>query len=115
MTTQNRPTRVFKTQHGDHTVTLYTYLTAREKTAIDSIVAEGTTLSQDPKANADQKIPALTLMRMVNKLVETVVAEVDGDKNGFEVLENLPSQVMDEVKTEVQKVYDDAINFHKGV
>lgn len=114
MTNENRPTRVYKTKEGDHTVTLYTYLTAREKRTIDEVIASHAMLSQDMAKNAAQELPATVLMQMVDKIVQAVVKDIDGAANAFEYLENLPSPVMDEVRTEAQKVYDEATGFSKG-
>lgn len=108
----NRPTKVVKTDTGDHTIELYTYITAREKANIDRILAKEQKLGKDPIATDNLEISASVLMDFTDEIVKTLVKSVDGNTtNPFDILQDLESAVMDEVRPEAQKVYDSAVSF----
>ena len=89
---------------------LHTYLTSREKTTIDKIIAAGTTLGTDNAVNADQQFNAGVLMDFVDGICKAVVAKVNGvAEDAFETLLDMESGVLDEIRGEAQKVYDASV------
>ena len=109
--TNNRPTKVIKTTVGDHTVELYTFLTAREKAEAEKVLAKEAKLTQDTESNMKQTFSAQAFMDFNDALARAIIKSVDGIQPGFDLLLDMESGVLDEVRPEVQKVYDNAVAF----
>lgn len=108
-----RETRTFKTP-GGHEIEIKTYLTARERNQLRSILAEGKeielkTEKESPAETAiapkTEKIPMNTMMKYQDELIKIAVVRYDGAAEGaFDMVQDGKAEDYDAILEEVNEI-----------
>jgi len=108
-----RETRTFKTP-GGHEIEIKTYLTARERSQLRSILAEGKEieLNIEEKSPVEavttpktEKIPMSTMMKYQDELVRIAVVRYDGSMEGaFDMVQDGKAEDYDAILEEVSEI-----------
>ena len=108
-----RETRTFKTPSG-HEIEIKTYLTARERNQLRSILAEGKQIelkvgteasTETVTAPKAETVSMTTMMRFQDELIKVAVAAYDGAAEGaFEMVQDGIAEDYDAILDEANKV-----------
>lgn len=94
------------TTPGAHKVILKSYVTAREKKAVDALILKDVHYEMG-NANTTDKVPAPLLIEYGEKQIEAVVVSIDDkEKDVLNLVLDLPLPDFNYIQEEVRKVYN---------